>query len=137
MLLNLSNHPYGTWQAAQRAEAERRYGTVTDFPFPAVDPMLSGDAVAALAESVVEKVLQSPPNAIHVMGKMTLTFVLVARFQAAGLTCLASTSERLVVESEDGKKNRDFSICPISGISITIYIDLILIRTTFYRLSNC
>ncbi|MBN8586805.1 MAG: CRISPR-associated protein [Rhodothermia bacterium] len=104
MLLNLSNHPYATWQDVQKAEAEKRFGAVMDFPFPAVDPAWSSEAVSDLAKSVVEAIKPMSPSAIHVMGEMTLTFTLVALFQAAGFACVASTSERLVHETADGKK---------------------------------
>ena len=44
------------------------------------------------------------PDAVHLMGEMTFTYALVSLLQAANILCVASTSDRKVIEEENGKK---------------------------------
>ena len=45
---------------------------------------------------------------VHVMGEMTFTYNMVNALKNVGITCLASTTERLVTMTSDGKKVSDF-----------------------------
>lgn len=103
MLLNLSNHPSAKWSETQQAAAEARYSKVEDLPFPNIDPNWTEAEVQRLAEEYLEQVIQMAPTAVHIMGEMTFTYTLVRQLMAAGIPCLASTTERIVSE-EEGKK---------------------------------
>jgi hypothetical protein len=46
--------------------------------------------------------------AVHLMGEMTFTFAMLKRFQNMNITCVASTTERKVVELDDGEKIAQF-----------------------------
>ena len=48
MFVNFTNHPSGSWGAAQRRAAQV-YGEILDLPFPDVPPTLSAAEVAARA----------------------------------------------------------------------------------------
>ena len=110
MFINLSNHSSGKWSEAQ-IEAAKQYGGIIDMPFPLVDPKGDEDYIAGLADEYCQKVLEladGNPVIVHLMGEMTLTFVLVTRLKAKGLVCLASTTERIVTEEAPGVKTNVF-----------------------------
>lgn len=104
MLLNLSNHPYNQWGKAQQQAAIVQYGSVQDLPFPAIDPSSNSQAVQQLAIDYYQQVIALQPQAVHLMGEMTFTYALVRLLQAAGITCIASTSQRKIITEEHGKK---------------------------------
>ena len=107
MLLNLSNHPSARWSAQQAEAANRLYGEIVDLPFPQVDPNGDETYIASLVGEYTEKVLQLAKNqkvTVHLMGEMTFCFALVSHLQKHGITCVASTTERIVKESENGTK---------------------------------
>lgn len=110
MLINLSNHPSPRWSDEQK-QAAASYGDILDVDFPSVDPAADSEAIAALAQhyfaTVLDHLQTSPePHAIHVMGEMTFTCAFVMLAQARGLSCLASTSSRDVVETNGEKHVR-------------------------------
>lgn len=49
-----------------------------------------------------------PASAIHVMGEMTFVYQFVKRATAAGLRCVASTTERIAVDHPEGRKTSEF-----------------------------
>lgn len=104
--INISNHPSSLWEAQQMAEAER-YGKVIDIPFPVI-PSTAGEVyVSDLAEKFTRKIIEeySPKEAVlHIMGEMCFTFTLVNRLMSEGYVCLASTSERSVIDDIPGYK---------------------------------
>lgn len=107
MLINLSNHPSSNWSVHQIAEANRLYGGIIDLPFPQVDPQADVNAINDLATRYVAQITalsEGHPAAIHLMGEMTLTFALVKKLQQAGHSCVASTTQRIVNELPDGRK---------------------------------
>ena len=108
---NLSNHGLRTaWTPDQKASAEIWGGvarTLQEIPFPAVDPEAGPEAVAHLADQVLDALRQAgarPGDPLMVMGEFTLTHALVLRLKAAGMVPLASTTRREAVErlQEDG-----------------------------------
>lgn len=113
MLINLSNHPNTNWSADQFLAA-KKYSEIVDIPFPAIDPQLDPGAIIGLATEYLQIILEEvrssedPLNAVHLMGEMTFAFTLVAMLQNNNITCLASTSTRLVEELPDGKKTITF-----------------------------
>lgn len=106
MLINLSNHPYENWSVAQKQTATA-YGSCIDLPFPLVDAEANEEVIKQLAVEYrlkVEQLSQGKEVVVHLMGEMTLTFALVEQLRKIGISCVASTSERLVTEHTSGYK---------------------------------
>jgi hypothetical protein len=110
MLLNLSNHPSTHWPDEQKNAALQKYGKIHDLAFPQIPPEADENDIEALADEFSNKCLQllqqttDIQNAVHLMGEMTFSFALVARLQKNGITCIASTTNRLVkIENEHEK----------------------------------
>jgi len=87
------------------------YGEVEDWPFPLIPPEWDAHQVAGLAQDYAERIVRrlneagSGRHAVHVMGEMTFTCTLVRLLQQQGVTCVASTSQRIVEEDPaTGKK---------------------------------
>lgn len=114
MLLNLSNHEAARWSAAQKQAVAERFDDVGDLPFPPIDPNADLANVTALAQKYVAQCqdLLAAANprrsAVHVMGEMTFVYQFVKLATAAGLRCVASTTERLAVNHPDGSKTSEF-----------------------------
>lgn len=112
MLINLSNHPSSRWSEVQLLEAEHLFGEIVDLPFPSVNPDGSEAYVNDLADDYEEKILSIANGrsfSLHIMGELTLTFALLKRMTNLGVECVASTSERIVKEFENNKKEVTFS----------------------------
>ncbi|MDR0753773.1 MAG: CRISPR-associated protein [Prevotellaceae bacterium] len=110
MLINLSNHPSATWQAAQ-LNAAAVYGEVIDVPFPDVDPNGDEIYIQSLCEEYFEKIrqiIQEEAATVHIMGEITFTHKLVNILQTKGVNCIASTTERIVNETGNGVKETLF-----------------------------
>lgn len=107
MFINLSNHPSIGWSKEQ-LEAAQQYGEIVDLSFPNVEPSFTTKNVNELADVIVEgiKDLDATP-VVHVMGEMTFTYAIVTRLKALDITCVASTTERIVQE-ENGKRISEF-----------------------------
>jgi hypothetical protein len=114
MLLNLSNHEAARWSAAQQQAVVERFDDVHDLPFPSIDPNADLASVIALAQKYIAQcrdLLKSTDplrSAIHVMGEMTFVYQFVKLAAAAGLRCVASTTERIAVNHPDGAKTSEF-----------------------------
>lgn len=108
MLINLSNHPSAKWPKNQKTASEKLFGSVADFPFPAINPAWTNEQVEALAEEKLNECIgmltKTKNNAIHIMGEMTFTFAFVNLAKQKGITCVASTTERLVETNDKGEK---------------------------------
>jgi hypothetical protein len=110
MLLNLSNHPLASWGAPQLHEAENQYGEVFDIPFPVIPPMADEAEIAVLADEYLDKCKNllldktGPKNAVHLMGEFTFCFALAQKLLSCQIECVASTSERIVEQSDNTKK---------------------------------
>jgi hypothetical protein len=115
MLINLSNHSLESWSAVQR-KAATVYGETIDLPFPNIDPWWSDEEIAQLADAYEEKVLQlfeiqsSSREVVHLMGEMTFCFALLKKLQKRGISCVASTSER-VAKVDGQSKISEFRFC--------------------------
>jgi hypothetical protein len=111
MLLNLSNHPAAAWSAEQKATAVELYSIIEDLPFPVIDPHASTEDIQRIAEDyfifIRNKAIEQPLT-VHLMGEMTFTFVLVLLLISHDIPCVASTTERRVIEEVDGKKTVQF-----------------------------
>lgn len=110
IFINISNHPSAKWDEKQLADA-RQYGEIIDLPFPAI-PAIAGeeyieDLSCQFAKEIMAKYV--PGDAVlHIMGEMCFTFALVNRLLSNGYICLASTTERIVKETEPGHKEVAF-----------------------------
>lgn len=105
MLINLTNHPSPKWGEKQ-LEAARAFGEVRDIAFPAVSPDDGEDYISRLAQDYLEKIMDVAGNnrvTVHVMGEMNFTFRLVTMLKGDGITCVASTTRRKVVETPEGR----------------------------------
>ena len=109
-LINRSNHPSDKWSKEQVAAA-MIYGEVIDMPFPMVNADASENDVEALANVLINKIQNygSPGTVtVHVMGEMTLTYNLVRKLKEASYKCVASTTDRMVRDLDDGRKEVTF-----------------------------
>lgn len=111
LFVNLSNHPSSTWQPAQ-LEAAKQYGEIIDIDFPAVDALCMPERVDQLASQYAQDIInKGAPTCLtaHVMGEMTLTFRIVELLKAQGIRCVASTTERIVTDLPDNRKETQFT----------------------------
>lgn len=108
MLLNLSNHPSTSWPDKQISLANELYGEIQDMPFPQIDPLMDEAEIQALALDYLQKILALQPKAVHLMGELTFTFVLVQLLKNHGIIVIASTTHRSTVDLPDGTKNVKF-----------------------------
>lgn len=111
MLINLSNHPSQYWGNRQM-EAARCYGDVVDLPFPVVAPDADSQELQILAQDCVQKILSLDKGnriTVHIMGEMTLSFIVVKLLKEKGIRCVASTTERKTTYNDDGAKLSEFS----------------------------
>lgn len=114
MFINHTNHPSAKWSAAQKEEA-RVWGEIVDMPFPDIGSDWKIGRVAQLAEDNAGIILTKEPHVVLCQGEFTYVYHLVNLLRAAGVTVLAATSRREVVEeeAEDGsvKKISRFVFC--------------------------
>ena len=112
MFVNISNHPSAQWESLQFEEA-CRCGEVVDYSFPQISPFMDEMELSILADKVVSDVTSLVAcdykhTVLHIMGEMTLTYMLVARFSQLGYRCVASTTERTAEIYPDGTKISHF-----------------------------
>lgn len=101
VFLNFSNHPSGTWSAAQRsAVTEQFHAQIIDVPFPQVDAAADGAEIAALARSCAEALCSYAPAAVMCQGEYGLTYAVVQMLKEAGIRCVYSCSERRTSEQQ-------------------------------------
>ena len=114
MLINLSNHPSPNWPEIQ-LQAAIQYGKIIDLPFPEVNPAGDEEYIQTLCEEYLQKIdvicrdKACPVSTltVHIMGEMTFSFAMVNALQKRGITCVASTTERIASE-ENGVKKSEF-----------------------------
>jgi len=109
MLINLSNHPSSKWSVKQSKTAIKKYRQIFDLPFPHISPNATSNQVKKSAETYLKKCLQVQKNnfdknfAVHVMGELTFTFYIVTLLRSKNIKCIASTTKRIVKESNSSK----------------------------------
>ena len=109
-LINFSNHPSEYWGQKQ-LEAAQEYGEIKDIPFPVVCPDANYNEIQDLANQYVDEILSYASEhhiTVHVMGEMTLTFLVVSLLKERGIECIASTTDRNTEFISDNKKISDF-----------------------------
>lgn len=107
MLINLSNHPSAKWPENQINIATKHYGNIIDIPFPNIDPTGDEAYIANLAEHYLHEIMDITNHDkayIHIMGEMTFTHTLVNMLKNSNITCIASTTQRIVEERPNGEK---------------------------------
>ena len=117
ILFNISNHPSNKWDEKQLQAAKNMADVIKDCPFPNVPPTATSEEVRENALEIANCIL-SQKNllqnvdeiTVHIMGEMTLTFATVAALQnlELGIRCVASCTERNVIELPDGTKQSKF-----------------------------
>ena len=111
MLVNLSNHPSSDWGEEQKAAA-LAFGEIVDVPFPSVPSSCSNKYMDKLVKKAIGSILKVAYPAcevtVHVMGEMTLTYKIVSQLKARGIHCVASTSERIVKDLDNGERISQF-----------------------------
>lgn len=105
-LINLTNHPSSLWNENQREKALKLADKIVDYAFPNVMPDSTEEEISVLANKVFEDVisLHSKDIIVHLMGEFTLCFALLKRFQQEGIVCVASCTERNVIERDNGER---------------------------------
>ncbi|MEJ5350992.1 MAG: hypothetical protein WHS65_05310 [Melioribacteraceae bacterium] len=112
MLINLSNHPSNTWQENQISTARTQYGEIVDIAFPLIPPEEGLGYIHNIANEYLEKIEEKIKKtsdyeiAVHIMGELTFTYVLVNKLREKGIKAIASTTRRDVVETAEGKLSR-------------------------------
>ena len=117
MLINLSNHPSNNWDQKQSQTAISSFGSISDLPFPSIDPSWHKEKLFEQAKIYFDKICsmldqcanEPKQNAVHIQGEFTFVYQLVALLKSSGIKCVASTSIRNVVELENGQKIVSFS----------------------------
>ena len=106
MLINVSNHPSNAWPEEERNAAKAQFGGFVDYPFPPVDPKASTEEVSHLASRCLDDILvllqsykKDLHNAVLCQGEFSLTYILTALLQQAGISVLAATTERNTTET--------------------------------------
>lgn len=114
IFINVSNHPSSKW-ASEQLEAAKQFGEVIDIPFPNVAPEATEEDINQLATDILQQidwlhVSKDSVPVVHIMGEMTLVYNIVTKLKSCGVTTLASTTVRDVVE-KDGVKTSVFKFC--------------------------
>ena len=110
MFLNCSNHTSDHWTKEQ-IEAVHEMGEtdIVDFLFPSVPGDADEAQVCAIAEEVISKIKEWNPNIVMCQGEFTLTYILVNRLLAEGITVVAASSARDTIEivQSDGSVKKE------------------------------
>lgn len=100
MFVNFTNHPSGSWGAAQRRAAQV-YGEILDLPFPDVPPALSARCGGRPGRRVGGAHPGPAPACVLCQGEMTLTARVVRLLQSRGVPVVAACSARCAASRTD------------------------------------
>ena len=106
MLLNLSNHPSTTWELRQFQKALQEFHEVIDMMFPLINPEANAIEIDLLVENYFAEIKKLVPQAVHIMGELTFTYRMVAKLKNAGINCIASTTNRNVIDKDGAKVSK-------------------------------
>lgn len=113
MLINLSNHPFEKWDNQHQQAAFCEFGIVEDFQFPNIAPDATTSEIIQLTVEYVQscisklKTTDGKPDAIHISGEPCFVFHFVTQAKAQGITCVCSTTKR-VVSNQGNTKTSTF-----------------------------
>lgn len=105
-LINLSNHPFATWSAAQK-EASQPYGVCIDMPFPSVSAHATEEEIAQLVTTYFTQIVEHTKGyevTVHLMGELTFSFQLAQQLHLHGIKSIASCADRNVLQEGEVKK---------------------------------
>jgi hypothetical protein len=111
MLINLTNHPFEKWDIKQKETALSQFGIVEDIPFPEIDPLANTKKVEELAKKYISMCSVKMTNvidsnsAVHISGEPCFLFQFVTQAKINNLTCVCSTTRRIVTEENNIKKS--------------------------------
>ena len=114
-MLNFTNHSSANWDQKQKQMAIELYQEIIDIPFPEIDPSGDEEYIEQLANQYLQKILDIKnqyPNVtltVHIMGELTFCFSLIKKLQQHGISCVASTTQRIVEITPDNKKISKFN----------------------------
>lgn len=105
LFLNYSNHPITSWSEDQKEAIKKQFEckNFEDIPFANVDPNASESDISKLAKEELKKILDKNPKVVHIIGETTLTWRLIYELKLKNIKCVASTTERNVIEEGDIK----------------------------------
>lgn len=109
MFINLSNHPSVLWSEEQR-NAGLKYGEIVEMPFPELKPKGDENYIQNKVTEYHKKILDLDKDhlvTVHIMGEMNFVYSLVKLLIMDNITCVASTTERIVIENGN-QKTSDF-----------------------------
>jgi hypothetical protein len=106
MLLNFSNHSFDKWDKLQQENALINFHEVVDMTFPMINPKANNHEIDLLVEDYFAEITKLIPQAVHIMGELTFTYRMVTKLKNAGITCIASTTKRNVIEKDGAKVSR-------------------------------
>lgn len=119
MLINFSNHPSEFWSEKQKNFAKMQFGSIIDLKFPSVPALADESNIADLAKKygkIIKKIFREidkeksiKENGIHLMGELTFCNALIDYLRNEKYCFYASTSERVVLEENNGIKVSEFS----------------------------
>jgi CRISPR-associated Csx2 family protein len=108
--INLSNHPISSWSAEQLLAAEK-YGRLEDMNFPFISPESDKMEVEEMAEQYFQKLQVENSQyevTIHLMGEQTFCYILIEKLKESGISVLASTTTREVIDEGNGVRKSIF-----------------------------
>lgn len=96
VFLNFSNHPSDSWTDAQTKAALENADRIVDIPFPPVNPAMDETALDSLAEEMTKQILSYSPVTVMCQGEFGLSFSVIKKLLAKGVTVVHACSERKV-----------------------------------------
>lgn len=113
--VNLSNHHSSKWSEEQLKTA-KEMGTIVDMAYPNIDPKDSFEKVVKTALGYVRNIENiGKETIVHTMGEATFNYTIVNMLLLKGYKVVASTTERVTEELEDGKKISTFKFVQFRG----------------------
>lgn len=108
-----------TWDNLQISTADELFGGVIPYPFPNINPEWSFVEVKRFAQIKVEEIknLFPEPHDILIAGEQSFVFAFIGSAIAANFNCYVGTSDRLVKELPDNKKEVTYRFCKFRKIN--------------------
>ncbi len=109
MFINHTNHPSSRWNHAQLSEALKWGGTITDIPFPDIDPFCTDQELNEKVENNIKAIASLNPKAVLCQGEFVYSYRMIQRLKEKNIPVLAACSQRKVVEcvQEDGTTKKE------------------------------
>ncbi len=95
--INVSNHKSESWSKAQLEKA-MEYGSITDIPFPDVDPLWSNEKIDEVVKKYFDIITSYDAPVAMVQGEFIFSFRLITRLKEAGIPVVAACAKRISEE---------------------------------------